>query len=247
MTSPVLDSTIHASARSHASVVPRRIEPATGRREQTARASGRDQKRSVARILFGLLDFPHQRQHVGAEVLDLLLEVQEAARIRSTPRLRYATIRSAICSGVPISWVRNPSLYCTRSSNEESAHMPFLSRWTLPACWTAPRKPSTAGSIGLRDDLAETVPRLLLGVPGDDEAVEPEPRTSRSDGAGVIAHLDDLLRDAVEVLAVREVPVRVAGRRCDARPSSCRPGRSPGAGRSGVLSGLGFSVKSWIR
>ena len=117
-------------------------------------------------------------------------------------------MRSAICSGVPISWVRKPSLYWTRSSNDESAHMPFLSPVELPACWTAPRKPSTAGllafsMISRRVSFASFSVSLAMMKP-----LSPT-LTSRPDGAGVVADLDDLLGDAVEVLAVGEVPVGV--------------------------------------
>ena len=54
-------------------------------------------------------------------------------------------IRWAISSSVPISPVLNPSLYWTRSSIDESAHMPLRSPVDDPACWTELRKPSTAG------------------------------------------------------------------------------------------------------
>ena len=86
--------------------------------------------------------------------------------------------------------------------------MPFLSPVELPACWTAPRKPSTAGRlafamISLRMSFASfSVSRAMM------KPLSPTLHLA-VDGAGVIAHVDDLLGDAVEVLAVGEVPVRV--------------------------------------
>lgn len=37
---------------------------------------------------FGGFEFPHERQHGAAERLDFLLEMQKAAKIKSTPSLR---------------------------------------------------------------------------------------------------------------------------------------------------------------
>ena len=56
-----------------------------------------------------------------------------------------------------------------------------------------------------------------LGIARDDETVEPERDLAAgpcwiagsAGGAGVVAHLDDLLSDAVEILSVGEVPVGV--------------------------------------
>ncbi len=64
----------------------------------------------------------------------------------STPISLSLTIFSAICSGVPIRPVLKPSLYCTRSSKFELAHMPCLSGDDLPACFTASPKPCTAST-----------------------------------------------------------------------------------------------------
>lgn len=62
-------------------------------------------------------------------------------------------------------------------------------------------------SIRLGDDLPQRLTGLRFGVPGDDKAVEPE-----SDGASVglrgSVDVGELLDDAVEVLAVAEIPVR---------------------------------------
>ena len=58
-------------------------------------------------------------------------------------------MRSATCSGVPMSCVRKPSLYWTRSSKLESAHMPLRSPVDCPACCTAEPKPSTASTCAL--------------------------------------------------------------------------------------------------
>jgi hypothetical protein len=62
----------------------------------------------------------------------------------------------------------------------------------------------------------------------------------------MVAHLDDLFGDPVEILAVGEVPVGVAaavasGRRGVAALEDLR------LGRPRVLSGLGLRVKSWMR
>jgi hypothetical protein len=43
-------------------------------------ASDGHEYRRIGRILFGIFDFPHQRRYSRAEILDLLLEVQEAAQ-----------------------------------------------------------------------------------------------------------------------------------------------------------------------
>src|SRR5690606_25205292 len=67
--------------------------------------------------------------------------------------------------------------------------------------------------VGLVDDLAQHLAGLGLGVAGDDESVEAEAHRAPGPG-GVRADLLDLLGEAVEVLAVGEVP-GVAGP-CDA-------------------------------
>ncbi len=64
--------------------------------------------------------------------------------MRSTPTASYAPMRAAICSGVPIRPVLKPSLYWTRSSNLDSAHMPCFSGEACPACLTWDANPATA-------------------------------------------------------------------------------------------------------
>jgi hypothetical protein len=71
-------------------------------------------------------EFAHQRQHLLAEVPTSSMKCRKPVSTRSTPIAFSATIRSAICCGVPIRLVRKPSLYCTRSSNVDFAQLPSL-------------------------------------------------------------------------------------------------------------------------
>src|SRR5579862_2810244 len=65
--------------------------------------------------------------------------------------------------------------------------------------------------MGLRDDLAQRVASLLLGVAHDHEAIEPEARAAGPARlGGDPPEVVELLPHAVERLAVREVPVAVA-------------------------------------
>ena len=130
-------------------------------------------------------------------------------RIRSTPRLRYAAMRSAICSGVPISCVRNPSLYCTKSSKLRiGPHSAFVRRRVASLLYGS-SEPFHSRTVGLGDDFAQRFLRLGLGIAGDDEAVQAEFHLAGG-VTRVVAHVDELLGHPVEVLAVGEVPVGVA-------------------------------------
>ena len=70
-----------------------------------------------------------------------------------------ATMRSAICRGVPIRLVLKPSLYWMRSSNDDSAHMPLPSLVDAPASCTDCLKPSTAGRCAAHRRWAGPGPR----------------------------------------------------------------------------------------
>ena len=120
-------------------------------------------------------ELAHQRDHAPAEILDLLLEVQEAEQDQVGAGLLEATMRSAICSGVPIRFERKPSLYWTRSSKFDFAQLPSPSGEALPAFFTSWPKPLHRLGIGLGDDLAQDLPRLRLGLAGDDEGVDADP------------------------------------------------------------------------
>src|SRR3954453_14705866 len=68
MTSPVLDGR-RPSTLAH---------PA--KRVMDMCPSGKGKYGRIDRILFGILDFTHERQHARAEVFDLFLEVQEPSQ-----------------------------------------------------------------------------------------------------------------------------------------------------------------------
>ena len=144
------------------------------------------------------------------------------------------TIFSAICSGVPIRPVLKPSLYWTRSSKLELAHMPCLSGDDLPACFTASPKPCTASTSALAmisrstSCASRSVSRAMM------KALAPK-RRRRPLAAAAGVELVDLRLVAVERVAVHEVPVGHPRRHC------------AGRGRVAALEDLGVRVGHRLR
>jgi len=96
-------------------------------------------------------------------------------------------------------------------------------------------------AVGLADDLPERLSRLGFGLAGDEESVESELQGApqgRSDGVD----LGDLLADAVEVLAVAEVPVADAARH-GAGGGRVAALEDLGVGTCGVTQRLGLEVE----
>ncbi|MCO5561387.1 hypothetical protein L7F22_015008 [Adiantum nelumboides] len=149
------------------------------------------------------------RQHLRAEVLDLLLEVQEAEQqqVRAAPlvldRAVGDLLRGADQLGLEAVVVLDEVL-----ERRVRPHA-LLVAGGVAGLLHGVAEALDGRLVGLLDDLAQGVPGLLLGVPGDHEAVEAEPDGLQAVGGLRVAEdLLDLLGEAVVVLAVGEVPVR---------------------------------------
>ena len=113
--------------------------------------------------------------------------------------------------GVPINPVLKPSLYCTRSSKVESAHMPFPSGDALPACFTCCRNPSTASRSAYSMIRRSSASASAWRRSAMTKALTPN-RTLRPSSPSEGGDLLDLLLQALERVAVHEVPVGDPGR-----------------------------------
>lgn len=159
----------------------------------------------VLRLVF--LQLADERQHLLAEVLDLLVVVEEAEeqqihaealvgddalgdlfRGADQPRTETVVVLDEVLEGGVLPHPLAVGGGASRLLDGRAEAVDGL-------------------RVGLGDDLAEGVAGLGLGVAGDEEAVEAEARRGASGALGGGLDVSDLLGDAVEVLAVGEVPV----------------------------------------
>lgn len=192
------------------------------------------------------LQLTHERQDVLAEVLDLLVVVQEAEeqQVDAEALVGDDALRD-LFRGADES--RTEAVVVLDEVLEGGVLPHALAvGGGAPGLLDGRAEAVDSLGVGLGDDFAEGVAGLRLGVAGDEEAVEAEAGRGASGALGGGPDVLDLLGDAVEVLAVEKYQSET----CPAiRRAAVElpPWKISGCGRSGEAIGLGFRVKSRMR
>ncbi|KOT64434.1 hypothetical protein ADK46_08355 [Streptomyces rimosus subsp. rimosus] len=137
-------------------------------------------------------------------------------------------------------------MYWTRSSNDESCHMPLPSAVERPACFTAFPKPCTA-SVSALATISRSTSRASASV---SRAIR-KPFSPKRGAGRPAAAAEARTSVSCSVTPAKSLPLLKY--QSEARPAMARaavelpPWKISGCGRDGEATGLGFSEKSRIR